>query len=154
MTGPCSYFQKQCLLQIQVLDQVIRMKNVIPSEILWILQGKDEVLINVQVLKFTPTRMLTLQLMVGVGPALPRLCNIGLPQSETYWRFAGAHLSKPHLLTGHRRVERPLTHNFPPLIEIFIPIFLFPKFFLQFTLQALSKLFLAFYFICVAFRRH
>lgn len=84
MTGPCSYFQEQCLLQIQVLDQVIRMKNVIPSEILWILQGKDEVLINVQVLKFTPTRMLTLQLMVGVGPALPRLCNIGLPQPETY----------------------------------------------------------------------
>lgn len=74
MTDPCSYSQEQCLLQISVLDQVIKMKNVIASEILCVLQGKDEVLLNVQVLQFIPTsRALTLQLMVGVGPALPRL---------------------------------------------------------------------------------
>lgn len=84
------------------------MKNVIPSEILCILHGKDGVLIHIQVLKFTPTRTLTLQLMVGAG----QLSNIGLPGSETCWRFARAHISKTLLPTCQRSVESPQT-QFP-----------------------------------------
>lgn len=125
------------------------MKNVIPSKIWCILQGKDGVLINVQVLKLTPTRTLTLQLMVGGGPALPRLCNMGLPGSDTCWRFAGAHISKTHLPTCQRSVESPQAHDFPHLSEIFIPISVFPQFSAvhpSSTLQALPCI--LFHFCC------